>query len=422
MNPERNQKIAAGLWAAVLMLCLTLAGCSENGDAPAAEQTSAASPAHEGEAGRQGEGGHEEHGGEEGHSEEAVVDLSPAQIDEFGLELRTASPGTVALTRDLPGEVTLNPTRVAQVSPRVPGVVTEVRVVVGDHVREGRVMAVLASRELARAKSEYLAALSRLDLARADFQRVEKLWKLKIAPKAEYLAARQTLEAARLAVRLAGRELDTLGLTQAQVAHLPEQTETKLARYELTAPIAGEVVKRTITQGEVVPENPAEPPFVVADLSTVWVQLTVYPKDLAAIRPGQTVRITADQDLSTTGIIEYVSPIVGEGTRTATARVVLENIEGRWKPGLFVRARVRTDQVRGEVVIPKSALQTIEGETVVFAQTPEGFEPRPVELGRSNGKVAENISGLVPGQSYVAANAFVLKAELLKGTFGGHHH
>lgn len=427
MNLSGHRTTAAVFWTAALLLPVTLAGCSESGGAPAEAQASTDGRGHAKEATHEGQanhGGHEKEGHEKkGHAGEKLVSLTAEEIDEYGIQLRTAGAGTVAKSRTLPGEITLNPTREAEVTPRVPGVVREVGAIVGDHVEEGDVLAVLTSRELAQAKSEYLAALTRLELARTDLQRVETLWRQKIAPKAKYLAAKQALKEARLAVRLAERELDALGLSQEKIANLPEQPDKALARYELTAPINGEVVKRSITKGEVLPKNPAKPAFVVADLSTVWVHLTVYPKDLAAIQTGQTVVITAQEGrLKTTGTIDYVSPIVGEETRTATARVVLENPKGRWKPGLFVTARVRTEKVAADVVVPQSALHTIEGQTVVFVKTDEGFKPQPVEVGQSSGEVAEIVSGLQPGQKYVAAKGFILKAELLKGTFSGHSH
>lgn len=375
-----------------------------------------------GQSGGEAEQGHRETEEHAGHAEEALVRLSPEQIEEFGIQTRIAGPGQIALSRQLPGEVVLNPTRVAHVTPRVPGVVVDVRATVGDQVRQGEVMAVLVSRDLAQAKSAYLAALSKLDLAGAEFRRAADLWQQKIIAEADYQAAREALEQARVAARLAERALTTLGLSEAQVAALAEDPAQSLARYELTAPITGEVIRRHLTEGEVVPQNPAEPPFVVADLGTVWVQLTVYPKDLAAVRPGQKVTISAGQGLEATGNIEYVSPIVGEGTRTATARVVLENPEGRWKPGLFVTGRVQTGQRSAAVVVPKTALQTMEGETLVFIQTPEGFKPQPVTLGRRNGGRVQIVDGLDPGQRYVAVNPFVLKAELTEAAFGGHHH
>lgn len=421
MNVSNHHWRTAALWAAVLALPMTLGGCGDSGETAAGAPAEAPEQGSAGKARHGGESGHSEHE-EEGHAEEALVNFTPAEIDEFGIELRTAGPGSIEFSRELPGEVVLNPTRVAHVTPRVPGVVTEVRVTVGERVEEGEVMAVLVSRDLAQAKSAYLAALSKLDLAEAEFRRAADLWQQKIIAEADYQAARAALDQARVAARLAERELYALGLSKAQVAALTEDPAQSLARYELTAPVTGEVLQRHLTEGEVVPQNPAEPPFVVADLSNVWVKLTVYPKDLAAIQPGQKVTISAGQGQEATGAIAYVSPIVGEGTRTATARVVLENRRGRWKPGLFVTGEVGTETLSAAVVVPKSALQTIEGQTVVFIEASEGFRPQPVEVGRTSGNSVQIVSGLEPGQRYVATNSFIVMAELTKSSFAGHSH
>lgn len=419
MHLANNPQKTALYSLIALLLPLMLGACSESANTSAAshaghtghKQTSHGSHKHEA-----GHGGH-------GHAGNTFVHFTSEEIDEFGLELRTANSGTVAKTSKLPGEITLNPNRVAQVTPRVPGVVRDVYVTIGDQIKKGEVMAVLTSRKLAQAKSAYLSAQSKLDLARANYQRAKNLWQQEITAKSEYLASRQSFEKARVDARLAEQELQALGLSQTQITGLAKQDMNNLARYELTAPISGEVVHRSITQGEVLPNHPEKPAFVVADLSKVWVNLTVYPKDLAAIHTGQEVVIESQKGrLKTTDTITYVSPIVGEGTRTATARVVLDNAKGRWKPGLFVTARVRTDEKSVEVAVPKSALHTINKKTVVFVQTPKGFKAAPVKTGLSNGQSVQILSGLKAGQTYVADNGFAIKAELLKGTFSGHSH
>ncbi|MGH9204772.1 MAG: efflux RND transporter periplasmic adaptor subunit, partial [Vicinamibacterales bacterium] len=156
--------------------------------------------------------------------------------------------------------------------------------------------------------------------------------------------------------------------------------------------------------------------FVVADLGTVWVNLTVYPKDLPLIELGQTAVITATQSgLQGQGTIRYIRPLLSEETRTSRARVVLDNPDGRWRPGLFVTAKVVTGEIEVALRVPRSALQTIEDRTVVFVQTARGFEPRPVELGRGGDDHVEVVAGLDPGKRFVANGAFTLKAELGKG-------
>jgi len=103
--------------------------------------------------------------------------------------------------------------------------------------------------------------------------------------------------------------------------------------------------------------------------------------------------------------------------------VVLANPEGTLRPGLFVTARVAVASTAAGIVVPKSALQTFEDRAVVFVQDEDGFEPRPVQIGRENATQVEILSGLEAGQTYVSQGAFTLKAQLLKGAFGdGHNH
>ena len=162
--------------------------------------------------------------------------------------------------------------------------------------------------------------------------------------------------------------------------------------------------------------------FVVADLSYVWADLTIYQKDLPRIRVGQKAIISASPaPVTAVGTISYISPVVEEATRTAIARVVLPNPDYQWLPGMFITAKVITDRLNASVVVPKTAIETFENQTVVFVKTPEGFVPRPVILGRENDSNVEIVAGLEPGEEYVKKGGFTLKAELMKEAFGGGH-
>jgi cobalt-zinc-cadmium efflux system membrane fusion protein len=164
--------------------------------------------------------------------------------------------------------------------------------------------------------------------------------------------------------------------------------------------------------------------YTISDLSNIWVNLTVYQKDLVSVHPGQKVVVRGNQGgIEAAGTIDYVSPFVDPSTRTATARAVLDNSNGLWRPGTFATALVNVSEIDFDVAVLRSALQTIADQTVVFVQTDEGFEPQPVKIGRSDNAYVEIVSGLKSGQRYVKANAFTLKAELNKGAFGdGHAH
>ena len=191
------------------------------------------------------------------------------------------------------------------------------------------------------------------------------------------------------------------------------ESSESLASYQLTTAIDGTVIEKHLTRGEAIDREKGA--FVVADLRNVWVDLAVYQKDLAKVLRGQMVRISAGKEIPPAeGPISYVTPTVDPPTRTATARVVLPNDDGRWRPGMFVTARVLAP-VEAQLVVPLSAIQTYEGNSVVFVETPEGFEPRPVILGTRGETQVAVLTGLEPGQTYAATNSFLLKAELGKG-------
>ena len=114
---------------------------------------------------------------------------------------------------------------------------------------------------------------------------------------------------------------------------------------------------------------------------------------------------------------------VSEETRSASARVVIDNKDQKWRPGLFVSVQVTLSDFNSDIVIPKTAIETINNQSVVFIKTEEGFEPHLVKLGRSDHTHVEVLDGLASGEQYVSKNAFVLKAQMQKSSFGdGHGH
>ncbi|MHC4617796.1 MAG: efflux RND transporter periplasmic adaptor subunit [Planctomycetota bacterium] len=214
------------------------------------------------------------------------------------------------------------------------------------------------------------------------------------------------------AAKSAGKGRDT-GLSDLR------RTNEKLAWYPIRAPFDGTIINKHITLGEVVSDDAGI--FVVADLDTVWVDLQVHQKDLAVIKKGQEVMIWAKSLVpETRGVIDYVDPVIDEKTRTALARVVLDNSAGQLRPGTFITANVLARKLNAEVVVSKSALQDVDDKTCVFVQGEHGFEPRAVTIGLSNDEYVEIVAGLRPGEKIVTKNSFRLKAELKKDAGGGH--
>ena len=196
-------------------------------------------------------------------------------------------------------------------------------------------------------------------------------------------------------------------------------TNEKLAWYPIRAPFDATIVDKHITLGEIVGDDTEV--LVIADLSSVWVDLHVYQKDLMSIKKGQKVIISAGETIpDIEGVISYVGSVVGQESRTVLARVVLPNESGMLRPGLFVSAKVTIDDIDAGVIVPKDAVQNLNGRKCVFVKDQHGFEPSYVSLGRSDTDYVEVTSGLDPGQQYVTKGAFELKAKIITSTLDSH--
>ncbi len=405
MNTKPMDSMAAFIAGLVLIAGFTIGCNSEDGNPPDIQKEPVSET-------------HKEH---IEYEEESIVRLDEDEMEEFGIDTRVAGPGTLDVEIDLPGEIIQNPDRLAHIVPRVSGVVRKVYKNLGDYVKTGDVMALLESRELADLKSNFLARKERLALSESVFRREEDLWNKKISAEQEYLQAKRDLAEARIELRTAEQKLHALGLNENYLSRLPAEPDATFTHYEIVAPFSGTVVNKHITLGEAL-ENNSEA-FVIADLSSVWVNLSIYQKDLHSVRVGQKVVVSVKDHIpETSGAISYISPLVEETTRTAFARVVLSNAEGIWRPGLFVTGRIKIDNIEVPLIVPRTALQRIGERIHVFVRTEGGFEPREITPGRSDETGVEVLSGLVVGEVYVSKGAFTLKSEMEKEAFGGDHH
>ena len=204
---------------------------------------------------------------------------------------------------------------------------------------------------------------------------------------------------------------------QGEVLAVIESNES-LTPYEVKSLVDGTIIELHMAKGDLV--GGEQVAITVANLDKVWTILTIYQRDINKIEAGQRtlVSLTAEEK-GEEGIISYVSPVVDEKTRTASARVILNNTSGKWRPGMFVSAKVFVSEKNLPLVVEKSALQTLEDKTVVFVKRGDEFFPQQVKTGMVNDVSVEITSGLQPGQKYVSKGSFTLKAELLKESFGG---
>lgn len=201
------------------------------------------------------------------------------------------------------------------------------------------------------------------------------------------------------------------------------EASQSLSPYSVKTLIGGVVIERHVTRGEPVSQDRGAL-FTVADLSTVWIDLSVYQRHLPELSLGQRVVVSAGHGLEEAeGTLSYVAPVIHEQTRTATARVVLKNADGHWRPGMFVTARVEVGRDEVAIGVPRSAVASVDGQPTVFVQDDDGFEPRVVQVGREGEHTIEIRSGLAVGDRFVARGAFTLKSELAREELsGGHSH
>ena len=194
-----------------------------------------------------------------------------------------------------------------------------------------------------------------------------------------------------------------------------------LSEYAIIASQNGTIVSQDAAVGQEVDHESLL--YTLADLSTVWVDFPIYAQNAGAIRPGLTVRVRTETGpaVSGAGTIRYVGPILEQDTRVSYGRIVLDNRERRWQPGMFVAAAIGIERAQVPVAVPDDAVVRMAEGPAVFVAEGNRFRPQAVTVGRTDGTLTEIVEGLAPGTSYVVKNAFLLKAELGKSE-AGHDH
>lgn len=363
---------------------------------------------------------HDEHGDEH---EEGVIELSVGALEAAALQMAPAELRPFRRLIRVTGELKFDPNRLSRIGPRIDGRIVRLDANVGDTVRRGQVLAELVSVELGRAKAEFLGRKAKLELARTNYDREKRLRSRGISSEKELLEAEAAQIEAQVELDSAESALHVLGLSEQEIQSLKTQ-DHGLSGFAVRAPLSGRVIERAVTLGEMA--EPTTTLFVIADLGELWAQLRLYEKDLSAVEIGApvTLKLAAFPDQSLNGTISYIADTLDETTRTAQARVVLKNPDGKLKPGMFLTASIGASvgELQETLAIPEEALQRVEGRLMVFvAEGERSFRAHEVQVGAVSGGYAQILSGLEPGAQIVAQGSFILKSELSKAEMGGGH-
>ncbi len=197
------------------------------------------------------------------------------------------------------------------------------------------------------------------------------------------------------------------------------ESNESLNAYIVYAPMDGVILKRETNIGDVTNGNEL---FVIADLSTVWAKYHIFPRDVPMIKKGQKVNIhTLDEKNRQNAEISMLFPTTDALSQTVIAIAELSNESGVWRPGMTIEGDIKVGEKQASIAVPRSALQFIEEQQVIFIKEGNTYEPRPVKIGMTGTENVEITSGLKIGETYVSAGSFVIKADILKGT-AAHEH
>ncbi len=323
------------------------------------------------------------------------------------------------------GEIALNEAALSHVSPRIPGTVRAIHADLGRQVKKGDVLFEIESAELGLAVGAYRKNQALAALALRNLEREKGLAAQKLSPEADVVEAQMKYDEYRIELESAANALHVMGLDDAALAVLTADGATgKGARLPVFAPQSGTVIQRHLNPGETLEAGTEV--LVIADLSSVWVWMSVYERDLARLlteskkNPLRVQLATlAFPDTTFEGVIDLVGSTVDEGDRTVKVRATLMNPDALLRPGMFCAATAVFETQEQVVAVPKNALLSDEGTHFVFRQIREGFALRTdVSLGRTFADSVEITGGLAENEQIVTEGAFVCKSDVLRAKMG----
>jgi cobalt-zinc-cadmium efflux system membrane fusion protein len=323
------------------------------------------------------------------------------------VQLLTVEPTTLGRTLRLTGSVAYNNFRTTPVITQVGGPVSRILVVPGQNVKKGEVMFDVASPDFSQLRTNYLKAKDAEHLAQREYARSQDLYTHHAIAERDLLAAESAEVQAGGDLAAAESALKVMGVTDpdALVKSAPSPD------VPVRAPINGQVVEQDISAGQLLQAGTTQC-FMISDMSTVWVLVNVYQKDLPYVRVGDMVTIQTDSYPDVFhGRISYIAAALDPNTRTLQARIETSNPGGKLRRDMYVVATVNAGSIKNALTVPDAAvLRDTENEPFVYAQFPDGqFGRRSVTLGESQQGTTEIASGLNAGDRVIANGSLFLQ-------------
>ena len=316
-----------------LLLAFAITACGKSGSQDEHKSEGDKHAEHAGEKKPQGAAKDKVPAKEEHAEGEKELTLTAEEAERAGIKVEEIKPTAQGETLVVTATIFPDQDRVARVAPRIEGRIASAPAKLGDRVKMEQTLATLESVEVAESHAAWLLAQAEQRIAEDDFKRAESLNAEEIIPRKDFLRARAERDKAAAAVRAAADRLRLLGGT-------PGAGGGNVSRFSVNAPFAGVVIEKNLTVGSLA--SPSDPMYVIADLSRVWVQAALPEASLAKVRVGANAKVTvpAYPGQTFSGRVGYLGAMLDKDTRTVSARIEVDNADGRLKPEMFATATI----------------------------------------------------------------------------------
>jgi len=323
------------------------------------------------------------------------------------IQVVTVEKSNVPRVLHLTGAVAYNAFKTTPVFSAVGGPVQEIRAEPGQNVHAGQTLLTVASPDYAAARSAYLKASSAFQLADKNYQRSKDLYEHKAIAERDLQQVESDRAQAQADLQASEDTLRALGISDPESLVKAKNT----GQVAVIAPVGGVIVERLVGPGQLLQAGTTQC-LTISDMSTVWVLVNVYQKDLAYVRTGDMVDITTDAYPDVfRGKISYIADALDPNTRTLPARIVTENAGYKLKKDMYVTATVQAGALRNVLTVPDAAiLRDTENQPFVYVQVgPNQFARRVVKVGESqNGRVLVQ-DGLKEGERVAGDGSLFLQ-------------
>ncbi len=276
-------------------------------------------------------------------------------------------------------------------------------------VAQGEATLDTARSQVEGAQSALATARRQNTVAQQTRDRAERVYKGGYLSSKEIDEAESAFQQAKISAEAALDDIKLIGGTPGDLHTVP-----------ITAPIGGRITERLTSLGETV--QAGKPLMAILNSQTVWVQLNVYQKDLPSLRGGQAVAFSSEATAGQTfrGVVSSIGESADETTRSVKVRCIVQNPNGRLKPGIFVTGSIQGSPRGQTLAVPKDAVQYIDNKPVVYVPTGNHgeFKALPVQIGQKHDSVIEITGGMKPGDRVVTKNAFLVKSQAMKAELG----